>query len=386
MTLRYRNLRMVRLVLAVLSISAITLRPARAADENPPPAADAAPVFKRTFIIHGYLTQAYARTTGGEIWGATKEGTTDYGRAALQLRFEMSPKDTALIQLRHVALGASPTAQYKPDVEVNWAYFEHRFSDALRIRVGRAPLPYAFDNDLHSVGVVLPFYRLPISVYPPDTFNHETLDGANLTYDRNLVGDWGTSVDLYAGDVSEATELFPPLPLTHVKHRDLRGGRVLIHPTDDSLQFYFSQMQYVSLNSALTGFAPADATIRSEGARGRFGKFDVQAEHTLWAVRGDKGSWFAHSRYVQVGYAFTDKWSAHVLMERLRFHFPGAHENGDEYDGTSASISYRCSPNVVLKLERTHYKGFITDVPVRNIFTDRPYATNFAIASVSVAF
>src|SRR6185295_799141 len=48
--------------------------------------------------IHGFLSQAYARTDGSQILGIPKQGTADYRTAALQVRADITPSDTFAIQ------------------------------------------------------------------------------------------------------------------------------------------------------------------------------------------------------------------------------------------------------------------------------------------------
>lgn len=357
------------------------------APKSDAPAASAS--FKPSFSIHGYLTAAYGKTSDGEILGLTREGTADYMRAALQMRFEMTPKDTALIQLRHIQLGSSPSAQFKQDVELNWAYFEHRFTDNLRIRVGRTPIPYALDNELHSVGIVLPFYRLPTAIYPPDTFNHETLDGVHLTYDHSLYRDWSGTFDVYGGAVSPGNEYLHidnRVALNKVTIPNLRGARVLIHNSDDTMQFYISDLRDLRKNSALNGFIPAQGEVLTEGLRVRYRHFDLEAEHGKWTTRGKGGSYYPHTGYVQLGYDITERWSVHGLAEYNRIDLPGVKEKGDFFDGLGGSVGLRLSPHVLLKAEAERIRGYFEDVPVRNIVLDPQFHNTVFIASISVAF
>ena len=360
-----------------------------AAPAAPKSDAPAAASFKPSFSIHGYLTAAYGKTSDGEILGVTREGTTDYMRAALQLRFEMTPKDTALIQLRHIQLGNSPSAQFKQDVELNWAYLEHRFTDNFRVRVGRTPIPYALDNELHSVGIVLPFYRLPTSIYPPDTFNHETLDGVHLTYEHSLHRDWSGAFDLYGGAVTTGNEyinLGDRVALNKVTIPNLRGARILVHNSDDTMQFYVSDLRDLRKNSALNGFIPAQSEVLSEGFHLRYRRFDLEAEHAKWATRGKGGSYFPHTGYVQLGYDITERWSVHGLAEYNRIDLPGLKEKGDFFDGMGGSVGCRLSPHVVWKAEAQRIRGYFEDVPVRNIVLDPQFHTTVFLTSISVAF
>ncbi len=51
--------------------------------------------------IHGYLTQGFAISDGGSLFGITEDGTTDYRNAALQFRYALSSNDNVTLQLSH---------------------------------------------------------------------------------------------------------------------------------------------------------------------------------------------------------------------------------------------------------------------------------------------
>jgi hypothetical protein len=378
--------------IACASVALLLSIPCAAAeDPAPPPAVEetATPAFKPSFVIHGYLTAAYGKTSEGQALGISDEGTTDYMRAALQLRFEMAPKDSAVIQLRHIQIGNSPSAQFKQEVEVGWAYYEHRFSERLRLRAGRTPLPYAFDNEFQSAGIVLPFYRLPPSLYSPDTNNHETLDGGSLFYEQPIHGDWSAGVDLYGGSVTSGNENIntgTSYVANKVTAPNLRGARILVHNSDDTVQAYVSGMRYRRDHSAINGFQPTQAEVVTEGIRLRHGAFDFQAEHLRAPFHGPLLGYTFHGAYAQLGYAATERWGIHALAERLRIDFGGIREGGDYYDSLGGSVTYRVSNHAVLKVEEQRLRTYGNDSPVRNIVTDPQFHTTLFIASVSVAF
>jgi hypothetical protein len=116
-------------------------------------------------FVHGYLTQAYARTNEHQLIGINDEGTTDYRMAALQFRYAITTNDNFVIQFSHERIGDSPVMQFKNDVELDWVFYEHRFNDATSVKVGKVQIPMGIYNEIRDVGTILPFYRPIFSFY-----------------------------------------------------------------------------------------------------------------------------------------------------------------------------------------------------------------------------
>ncbi len=86
------------------------------------------------------------------------------------------------------------------DVELDWIFYEHIFSDSTSIKVGKIQIPYGFYNEIRDVGVILPLYRAPISVYGEGTYTSETLNGFVLSHSFFPESDWNLDTDFYYGD------------------------------------------------------------------------------------------------------------------------------------------------------------------------------------------
>jgi hypothetical protein len=89
--------------------------------------------------IHGFLSQALAATDGNQILGIPEEGTSDYRTAAVQIRYQMAPRDLFVFQLAHERLGESPLAAFRDDVQAET--FELRSSPASRSTATKATAP-----------------------------------------------------------------------------------------------------------------------------------------------------------------------------------------------------------------------------------------------------
>src|SRR5262249_9505635 len=97
----------------------------RAQTPQPPPEPSAegaatADVLGSKVSIHGYMSQAYAKTDGNEIAGITESGTADYRAAAIQVRAEITPQDSFAVQFSHERLGKTGLQAFQQDVALDW--------------------------------------------------------------------------------------------------------------------------------------------------------------------------------------------------------------------------------------------------------------------------
>src|SRR4051794_34223672 len=132
--------------------------------------------------IHGYLTQGAAVSDSSMVVGISKQGTTNYRRAALLMRYAQTPRDAFVIQVAHRRLGDSPIMNFEPDVKVDWAFYERKFLGQSSLRIGKAPIPFGIYNETRYTGTILPFYRAPYAMYFEGAYTSETVDGAVLSH------------------------------------------------------------------------------------------------------------------------------------------------------------------------------------------------------------
>jgi hypothetical protein len=166
--------------------------------------------------IHGYLTQAYAWADldddpdmlswlEGQILGIEEEGTTDYRTLALQIRYDFDDRSSVVIQFDHERQGINRLVEGRDEVEVDWAFYNHRFEGGTSIRVGRMPLPWGLYNEIRDVGTLLPFFRPVEEIYAEsDTFN-ESVDGIQVTRTFFSRSSWPLKIDAFGGQSRQET-------------------------------------------------------------------------------------------------------------------------------------------------------------------------------------
>ena len=124
-----------------------------------------------------FLSQAYARSDDGVLFGIPHHGTTDYRDLALRLSYGLTTDDEVVVQLRNQRRGLDPRPGLRSDVDADWAFYEHRFGSGLDVRAGRTPVPVGIWNERREAGTRLPFFAAPAAVYQEGGAVNETVDG-----------------------------------------------------------------------------------------------------------------------------------------------------------------------------------------------------------------
>jgi len=146
--------------------------------------------------VHGYLSQAYAVSDEHQISGIPTSGTADYRDVALQFRYDADRKNSAVVQLRHVRFGDSP--RQRDDVELDWAFYQHNFSDRFALKAGRIPLPLGIFNETGGPAGGSPFFRPPNEFYER-RYSSKTFEGALASLSLGDAAGWSFDIDGYAG-------------------------------------------------------------------------------------------------------------------------------------------------------------------------------------------
>jgi hypothetical protein len=335
--------------------------------------------------IHGYLTQGYAVADTDQTLGAPTRGTSDYRRAALLFRYAGTPTDNIVVQLAHRRLGASPTMALEPDVKVDWAFYERRFGDNTRVRLGKEPLPMGFLNETRYVGTTQPFYRAPYAFYFEGLYTSETLDGAVLTHEFSPMPDLGLTFDAFGGSYSvlEFDWVNRGGTPTYAGWRDEAGSALGTRITADlplsgarlSAGINRASLRNPESSSSLRGTLVdwnTGAELVRERAFGRAEYRSLRFRETGLAYR---------AAYVQGGVRLTSRlmlsaqWENGVSQTDNRPERPFVH-------ATTVGGSWTFAPNILLKTEIRDSKDLNADVPMSSTAMRR----RIAISSISVAF
>ena len=341
--------------------------------------------------VHGYLTQAWAISDGGQFLGIPERGTTSYRTAALQFRYSLSPDDHVVVQLSHRRLGEAQLMSIEPDVRFDWVFYERRVED-LRVKVGRVPIPAGIYNELRDVGALLPFYRAPFAFYFEGANTSETVDGIVAHY--LFQGDTPWSVDLsgfFGGwDLIEQSAgvagLLPPTPPALARAENGAGGELWINTPLLGLRAGVGGSRYDIEGGLLR--APGDDNTWKEwhvSLDGSFERFTVQGEYRRIQITDD-AAYIGY--YGHVGINLHDQFSIHGLADYSDLKLTGTTPLDLDF-GEDLAVGARVLPwpDLVLKAEFHFNEGYRAEEPTPLAALGEPPArVNYFIFSVSKSF
>ncbi len=346
---------------------------------------------QQKLFVHGYLTQAYARTGKYASIGIDKDGTADYRQAALQFRYALTDKDNFVIQFSHERIGNSPVMEYKNDVELDWVFYQHYFTDATSIKIGKIQIPMGIYNEIRDVGTILPFYRPIYSFYFEGAYASETVDGFVFSHRLGLRNDWSLDLDFYYGrwDIFMLSDKY-----YKTEAKNGLGFQAWVNTPIENIKFGIGAQRYTSSRLALglseecswnSWFISADLSYD------RF-KFQTEYKNISW------GNGWYHTYYAILGAKIFSKFmvnfaaefsDVHIeLLELLLSSYPEyASITRDMYRDYSVGLNYYFRPDLVAKFESHWNKGFWYDeIPFEYILFDIPWSDKYFILSLSVSF
>ena len=323
--------------------------------------------------LHGYLSQAWAVSDEHPIFGIPTSGTADYRDVALQFRYDADRNDRAVVQLRHARFGES--RRQRDDVELDWAFYQHDFSDRLSVKAGRVPLPLGIFNEAGGAGGGSPFFQPPNELYTR-RYSSKTVDGALASISFGDPAGWSVDVDGYAGrwqvdygrdERADAREAWGAQLWVHTPWTGVRVGagayRCEVDPAAAARADYL--MLHASVEADLDRWRLASEFIR--------GNLDSRGRYRAW--------------YAQAGYQLTHRLSVHARSAVARTHVPleGQAVDADLSEDLGLAINFALHPHVLLKLEGHTNDGLLVE--------DRPFdlqaaptRTRYLIGSITLTY
>ena len=345
--------------------------------------------------VHGFLTQAWAEAdflevevgmrppppfgpggvgplggspNGSEISrGIPEDGTTDYRFLALQFRYQISPKDTFVVQFSSRALGFSTIQEFEDDIELDWAFYERRITDDTRLKVGRVQIPFGIYNEIRDVGTVLPFYRPSFVHYKESSFTSETVDGLSFGHKFFSQSDWNLDITLFGGEW-ESIEFVPGQPQVSgpVPQENGYGFQLWLRTPLPELRIGAGLLSFRQGNSPFPFEAQERRDVFHASLDATFNRFTIQAEwdeeetdllfNTI-PITTTTTNW-----YVLAGLRITEKFRVWAQFERAEFEQQSITFLNDSfnYDGISdagVALNYYFTPALVLKGEYHWIEG-----------------------------
>jgi len=189
-----------------------------------PAAAEERPFLDPSIELHGFVSQGFMVSSGGNYLARSKRGSFEFTEVGLNVTATLSDKLTVGMQLFSRDLG--PTGNYRP--QFDWFYLDYRFFDWLGLRAGRTKLPFGLYNDISDIDAARVPVLLPQSLYPAANRDFLLAQTGGELYGYVPLGPIGAfDYRIYGGTIflDSTTLATPAATVTNIDVPYLIGGR-----------------------------------------------------------------------------------------------------------------------------------------------------------------
>ncbi|MCG8015804.1 MAG: hypothetical protein JAY97_06275 [Candidatus Thiodiazotropha sp. 'RUGA'] len=282
--------------------------------------------------VHGFLTQAYVKTTENSFFGDSQDGSWDFRELGINSSYRFTPSTMASIQL----LSRRAGEMYDGSLDLDYAQLDATIytADANRVGiiVGRYKNPFGLYNDTRDVAATRPGNFMPQAIYW-DRVRNMVLsnDGAQLFGDLQ-VDEHRFSIRLIGGktpiDENVEKSYLNPLLDPEMEQDGLTLGGRLLYEWDGG-RF---NLAYSSAHLTLD----AETSLLPDG--------EVEIDYQVLSAQYNSGRWSLTLEYMQ---------------EPLNYSgFGGLMDAGDTtLDGYYLQGTYRLRDDLELfaRYEESHY-------------------------------
>lgn len=335
--------------------------------------------------IHGYLTQAFAKTDGEQILGIDRSGTADYRRAALLGRFTPTRKDALVLQVAHRRLGRSPSLKFEHEVKIDWAFYERRLADNTSVRVGRLPQPMGLQNETRYVGTLLPFYRTPYNFYQEGSFTSETIDGLAVRQSIAPASSWNAELAVYGGQFSMIEQ--SDAGLVQPRAKKAIGGQLWVNTPVSGLRLGLGGQALDLTGTALVRDGQDNWKSYYASAEYAGSRLKLRSEYRNTEIHDADVNFSSY--YVYVGFSLTSRLAVHGQFDTSKLDL-GVRAGSlttipTYYRDWTAGTTFAVRPDVVLKGEYHWTESQLLETSILPLGApSRP--VNYGIVSMSVSF
>jgi len=364
------------------AVGASAQDPQPTAPATPPPTESEAVPEESRLQVHGYLNQAFADTSEGQLFGIPETGTFDYRTVALQFRFALTEHDNLVLQLSNKRLGQSPLMAVVPDVELDWGFYERRFAGTGSVKAGRIPIPQGIYNELRDVGTVLPFYRVPFNFYQEGSYTSETLDGVQGSYTLFDSKKFPVDVHAYFGGWELIESLGGDTPVTVARADQGFGGQLWLRTPLPGVRFGLGGQTYNLRGGSRPPGQKDDWSSWYASFDGEYRRVKLQAEYRAVNITDDTAF---KAFYLLAGVNVLKGLTVNALADFGNLKFPGV--DRDLHRDWAIGLNYAFRPNLVGKIEQHWAETYINDDRPGGFLNPQPAAKiNYTIVSLAASF
>lgn len=267
------------------------------------------------FKVNGYASFALTKSDEAMAYNGVSEDISynRFTKAGLQMSFKVNPTSSVITQM--VARGSDNF-----NVNMEWAYFQHAFSDNVSAKFGRIRGPYYMLSEYLDVGYAVPWAQMPAETYSLlNTFAN--MDGASLAWSTDI--GWDTlQIEAFVGRTEDDNFILNDavgLSATYT------GETWSVRLSTAAAGLRFGQgsegQALLGAQSLLDGSAPLTqaGAFSSIGFRYEPGDFLIMGEYTTSTVESITQD--QDSAFISVGYRI-GQWTPHISF--------GMHESTDD--------------------------------------------------------
>lgn len=287
-------------------------------------------------MVRGFGSVAYGKTDENTFTVGTEEGNYDNSRLALNF----SAEPTGRLHLRsQIEL---EQAGEEIEAEIDFAFAEWAFSDALRLRAGNCQQPFGLYTEIFDVGTLRPFVELPQGIYGPSGFAAEGFNGLALTGRLPMSNNgWALQYDAYGGGATLVSDELDAEIGEHESLREALGLRLALE----------TPVAGLSVGTSVFTGSEEEERRTSYGVHAEYlsGPWSVRAEHA-W-LRPAEGA-ASRAGYLELARRLDARWQVGLRYDSWHADDDGTVELPSllRHRDWAGSVNYWFDPRFVVKL------------------------------------
>ncbi|MES9971338.1 MAG: TonB-dependent receptor [Candidatus Thiodiazotropha sp.] len=306
------------------------------------PAADHAG-FDSMFQVHGFLTQAYVKTTENQFFGDSEDGSFDFRELGINASYRLTPRFMVAAQI----LSRRAGEMYDGSVDLDYAHIDYTLQTdedtRLGFILGRSKNTFGFYNDTRDVAATRPGIFMPQAIYWDRVRNMVLASDGAQFYGETQFDDHLFELRLITGKTPidenvEKSYINPALNSKMDNHGITLGGRLLYEWDGGRFRMALSNAT-LTLDATTNLFPPGDIEIEYWVASSQYntGPWSLTLEYMYqpidyegFADMMDIADTTVDGYYIQANYRLDSDWELFTRYEE-------SHYNKDDKNGEKSS-------------------------------------------------
>lgn len=325
------------------------------------------------YSLRGFGGWAFGDTNNDNSFGYVASGIGDWNNYYFALNVAAQPMDK--LSIRAQAFWGDD--QRGERTRLDYVFAQWAQNRALKVRVGKSPVPFGIYTEVYDVGTVRPFYLLPQFYEGPLGLIPKAYLGAGINGETALGDTWELQYDAFGGEIRfepfatdfvsgvDPTTGLPTMNTmqSQIVGREMVGGRLLLQAPAKGLDVGGTVFHLGDVKQRIEGGDLQPYSVTDDGT---FINVRAQYQHRAFAARAE---WFGvlardadvKSYYVEASYKITPHWQVAGQYERskivLRSGDTSVPEPLRRHESLGLALNFWLSPELVIKLNGYHVDG-----------------------------